>query len=188
MSDPAPPAPPEAAGQDTPSPQVASSPLPLGAIPVSGAQLLTPLGLAVEAPGLSIQQVQLWQGQFPPPEAVEHYEKLLPGVFHRIVTMAEQQSSASIQGTAEARTLLRSDMARGQWLGWSVAVLAIVGAVLLGITNHPTVAAVLVAVPVMSVAIALVNGAMSKPGKALQAPQPPKSPEATSHATPSTSS
>jgi uncharacterized membrane protein len=34
-------------------------------------------------------QVQLWQGQFPPPDALERYEKLLPGAFNRMMVMAE---------------------------------------------------------------------------------------------------
>ena len=41
---------------------------------------------------------------------------------------------------------------------WALVLLAIASAVLLGMTNHPAVAVVLVAVPVMSVAVALING------------------------------
>ena len=161
-------------GGGAPAP-TAAPPLQPGAVPISGAQILAPFGVSLGAPGLAVQQVQLWQGQFPPPEAVAHYEQLLPGVFDRIVGMAEQQAAASISGTAEARRLLRDDTARGQWLGWSLAVLAIASAVLLGMTNHPAVATVLVAVPVMSVAIALINGVRlgrAKP-KAGDAPPPP---------------
>ena len=36
------------------------------------------------------QTVQLWQGQYPPPEAIEHYEKVLPGSFDRMIAMAER--------------------------------------------------------------------------------------------------
>ena len=35
-------------------------------------------------------EVQVWQGQFPPPDAVEKYEAVLPGAFDRIVAMAER--------------------------------------------------------------------------------------------------
>jgi uncharacterized membrane protein len=153
-----------------------------GAVPISGAQLLGPFGVSLGAPGLAVQQLQLWQGQFPPPDAVEHYEQLLPGVFDRIVRMAEEQSAASISGTTEARKLLQSDTARGQWLGWSLAVLAIASAVLLGMTNHPAVATVLVAVPVMSVAVALINGVRFGQAKG-KASAPPTAP-APSQSTP----
>ncbi len=98
--------------------------------------------------------------------------------------MAEQQSAASISGAAEARRLLRGDTARGQWLGWSLAVFAIAGAVLLAMYNHPGVATVLVAVPVMSVAIALINGvrlgrAKAKATDASPSPGPPRPPSST---------
>ncbi|HUC12454.1 MAG TPA: DUF2335 domain-containing protein, partial [Stellaceae bacterium] len=35
------------------------------------------------------QSVRLWQAPYPPPEAIERYEKVLPGSFDRMIKMAE---------------------------------------------------------------------------------------------------
>ena len=118
------------------------------------------------AGGFALQQVQVWQGQFPPPDAVERYEQVLPGAFDRIMTMAERQQEASIAGSAEARRYLREDSRRGHWLGWLVTVVALVCALVCAILGQPWVAGMLVAVPVMGVAKALVDSART--------PSPPK--------------
>src|SRR5947208_2283302 len=94
-------------GQPPPIPQ----PPPAAAVPanVLAAQLLLagamrggsigPLGGAVPIvlPVAQTQEVvQIWQGQYPPPESVEHYEKVLPGSFDRMIAMAERLQAAQI--------------------------------------------------------------------------------------------
>ena len=142
-------------------------------------------GLPVGAvAGLSLQQVQVWQGQFPPPDAVERYEVALPGSFDRIIRMAERQLDASVEGASEARHYLREDSRRGHWLGWSVTVAALAGAVTCAFIGQPWVAGALVAVPVMGVAKALIDSSQNKPAApAAVSTQPPS---ASTPSTPST--
>jgi uncharacterized membrane protein len=102
---------------------------------------------------------QSWQGPYPPPDAVERYEKIQPGVFDRIVSMAERMEAAQIEQSAAALKYQHEDSRRGQWLGFSVAAGAVVGAVIIGIVGNPWLAAAFLAVPVMGVAQALVESA-----------------------------
>jgi hypothetical protein len=77
--------------------------------------------------------------------------------------MAETQQNAVISASAEARALLSKDTARGHWLGWSVTLGALVGAVVCAYLKQPLVACALVAVPVISVAKALIDSSKAKP-------------------------
>jgi hypothetical protein len=45
------------------------------------------------------QTMQVWQGQFPPPDAIERYEKVLPGCFDRLLKMAENQITIQAKET-----------------------------------------------------------------------------------------
>lgn len=149
--------------------------IPAGAVPIRLAG-----GVA-----LRVQQTEVWQGQFPPPDAIERYEKVSSGSFDRLITMAEKQQDASIEGNREARRNLRADTQRGHYLGALIAVLAIAGAVYCAVIGQPWVAAALVGVPVLAVARALVESSRAKP-LAIQAkvaaeeisptPQPPEAP------------
>lgn len=104
-----------------------------------------------------IQQVQVWQGQFPPPEAIERYVALQPDAFDRIIRMAEKGQDATIAASSQAMMLQATDTRRGQVLGFLVTAVAIAGAVALGIYGHAVVAGILVSVPVLSVANALID-------------------------------
>jgi uncharacterized membrane protein len=113
-------------------------------------------------------QLQLWQGQFPPPEAMERYEKILPGSFDRMIKMAEKLQDAQITQTTNAQNYTRIDARRGHWLGFSTTVLALLGAIGCGITGAAwgalglyALAALMVGVPVMAVAKALVESVRS---------------------------
>jgi hypothetical protein len=77
-------------------------PLPYGTAPPG-----TPLALPGGMPVLLGQQAQIstqiWQGQFPSPASVEHYENVLPGSFDRIIKMAEIARGPNRRGQASAR-------------------------------------------------------------------------------------
>jgi uncharacterized membrane protein len=171
-----PPQQPEGARSGTPQPPPQSRPpqvppqasahlLPGGFMPAPG--LGVGLGVGVGAPmpvflpmpagQLSqVQQtVQLWQGQYPPPEAIEHYEKVLPGSFDRMIAMAERLQAAQIEESRRAHDYTHSDNQRGHWLGFSAAVIAIAALAF----NDPWVAVAFISVPVMGVARALIESA-----------------------------
>ena len=105
------------------------------------------------------QTLQLWQGQYPPPEAIEHYEKVLPGAFDRMIAMAERLQAAQIDKSRRVHDYTFSDNRRGKWLGFSAAIIAMFCALGALAFNSPWVAAVFLSVPVMGVANALIESA-----------------------------
>ncbi len=110
------------------------------------------------------QQIQIWQGQFPPPEAIERYEAVHKGTFDRLVTMAERQQQAQIDLNFEAIRRANGDTQRGQWLGFAMGFAAVIAAAICAWLNQPAIAALLTSVPVLGVSKALVDSArMPKP-------------------------
>lgn len=132
-------------------------PLP-GTVPVfpgltPGVQFNLPL------PATIVQQTQVWQGQFPPPDAVRAYEDIMPGTFDRLVTMAEQAQTAQIKSLDKAQDYLRSDVKRGQYLGFVVSVVAMGAGLYCVHIGQAFIAGIFLAMPVMAVAKALADGA-----------------------------
>ena len=117
-------------------------------------------------------EVQVRQGQFPPPDAVEKYEAVLPGAFDGIVAMAERLQEARIAEARYTQEHRRDDILRGHWLGFAATALAIAGAIsftvvgaLTGTDGPYWVAVALIGVPVMAVAKALVDSARRSAGR-----------------------
>ena len=86
-----------------------------------------------------VQAVQVQQtlhyGPLPAPEAMEQYERALPGSVHRIICMAEEemrhrhtQEIAALQSDMNHRAMIHATesqaVARGQYLGFSISVLS----------------------------------------------------------------
>ena len=117
-------------------------------LPQGGAPLIT---------GAITQSVQVWQGQYPPPDALERYEALSPGAFDRMMRMAEQLQAAQIENSRRALEYTRSDSRRAHWLGWATTVLAMGGALCSLWLGNGWVASAFLSVPVMAVARALIE-------------------------------
>jgi uncharacterized membrane protein len=130
---------------------------------------------------LQTQQTVVWQGQYPPPDAIERYEKILPGSFDRMIRMAEQLQSAQIKEAESAQNYTQKDTKRGHWLGWSLSVIAIVGALGCLWLNYPWVAPAFLSLPVLAVAKALVESVKSQSSANVAtttiAPPPPDTPQ-----------
>src|SRR5579863_1101619 len=174
MSDNQPPDPPvpppdriEAASAEQGNPQPSTQPTPAPSSPIPPqvlAQLLAaaaarpslgPGLLPISAGQLRVQAQVQWQGQYPPPEAIEHYEKVLPGAFTRMITMAEQLQSAQIAESKLVAEYTQRDNRRGHWLGFSAVILAMIAALAALALGYPWVAGAFISVPVMGVAKAL---------------------------------
>ena len=143
-------------------------PLPFGLIPGSPIPIFVPTvgGAAAQAQ----QTIQLWQGQYPPPDAIEHYERVLPGSFNRMIQMAEKLQGAQIEEAKRAHEYAHSDARRGHWLGFAAAVLAMAAALGALAFGYPWVSAAFISVPVMGVAKALVEATKtSSPSQMLAA-------------------
>src|SRR4051794_39392607 len=94
--------------------------------PTPAQQQVSP-GVPLIVGGL-IQQAH-WQGPYPPPEAVERYEKVCPGAFDRMIGMAERLQKAQIDQSSEALKNQKDDRCRGHYLGFTTTVLAMGGAI-----------------------------------------------------------
>jgi uncharacterized membrane protein len=103
-----------------------------------------------------------WNGPYPPPDAVERYERVLPGSFDRILAMAERVSTAQINQSQIALDNAHHDNRRGNWLGFVIGAMAIVAAVICAALNQPWLGAVFLAVPVMGLGKSLVESARQK--------------------------
>jgi uncharacterized membrane protein len=111
---------------------------------------------------VQLAQLHVWEGQFPPPETVERYEKIQPGAFDRIIAMAEAAQRAHWADTKRAHDYAQADTRRGQWLGAATTWLAI-GAALgcIVFARNSWAAVAFLSVPVMAVAKSLIESAKS---------------------------
>lgn len=125
--------------------------------------------------------LQQWQGPYPPPEAIERYENVLPGTFERFISMAERLQAAQIVQSDKVITLSHADNGRGAWLGALLAAAAMAGALVAQGMGSVTVACFFLGVPLTGVCRSLIEAAR-KPNVAIlqppaaQRPQLPKSP------------
>jgi uncharacterized membrane protein len=90
-------------------------------------------------------------------KAIEHYQKVLPGSFDRMISMAERLQAAQIAEAKQAHNYAQADARRGQWLGFTATALAIAAALVALAFGNPWVSAAFVSVPVMGVAKALID-------------------------------
>src|SRR5271169_160553 len=88
-------------------------------------------------PGI-IQQAH-WSGPYPPPDAVERYDAVVPGAFDRIIAMAEQLQAAQIDQSRRALDYSHYNGRRGHWLGFVAAILAMGGALFCAWIGSPWV-------------------------------------------------
>lgn len=72
-------------------------------------------------------QAQFHNSQFPPPETAERYERLYPGAFDRILTMAEKKQDAEISRQDCGLKASISDTRRAHWMGFSISGIALIG-------------------------------------------------------------
>jgi uncharacterized membrane protein len=74
-------------------------------------------------------QQEIWQSPYPPPHAIERYEKVCPGTLDRILGMAERLQEAQITQAATNAQATRNDTRRAHWLGFVVAIAALIAAI-----------------------------------------------------------
>jgi uncharacterized membrane protein len=125
----------------------------------------------VTAPGQ--QQIEMWHGPFPPPQAVHEYEQLLPGSWDRLLRMAEEAQAAQIQTMRNAQEFLRRDTKRGHILGVVAMLAAMGGAIYCVHVDHAGVAVAFLSVTVMAVVRALIETAKSSHATAQMTPSSP---------------
>ncbi|MFT8355283.1 MAG: DUF2335 domain-containing protein, partial [Gluconobacter japonicus] len=140
--------------------------------------------------GISRQQQQSWAAPVPPPEAAERFERLCPGAFDRMLTMAEKEQTVQSElarkqvDTAakmaeeqvllaqRAQNFLANDTKRGHWLGAAISAFAMIGSGIAAYCGQQLVALAFIGVPVMTVAIALINANKNTKSDKKEDPKP----------------
>jgi uncharacterized membrane protein len=77
-----------------------------------------------------------WAGPMPPPGAVREFEQILPGSAERILALAERQVDHRHRLETKAASSAIRIEERGQWIGATIAVLAILVGGFLVFTDH----------------------------------------------------
>jgi len=87
-----------------------------------------------------------FKGPLPPPEILERYDRICPGFAQRILSMAEKESEHRRKMEQDVVAIQKDDLVserrerrRGQWLGFILSVVAILGGVY-AITVSPGIA------------------------------------------------
>lgn len=100
-----------------------------------------------------------WSGPLPPPAALEHFDRIIPGGADRILRMVEQEQSHRLSLEQISTDANIKSHWRGQWLGAGIGLSAILAAVANSYFGGPwQVSVALVGVPILGVAQALIRG------------------------------
>lgn len=102
--------------------------------------------------------MQQWSGPLPPPAALDQFNQIVPGGAERIIAMVEREQAHRIEMESIGLNALVRDTRRGMWIGGTIAVLAIAGAVLSAYLG----AYFLVSVAIVGLPIAVIVQAMLK--------------------------
>jgi uncharacterized membrane protein len=121
--------------------------------------MMFPYALGIEP---ELQEIQMWQAPFPPPQAVCEYEAILPGTWNRMLEMAEEAQAAEILTVRNAQEYFRRDTKRGHVLGIVAMLAAMSCAIYCVAMKQPWVAVAFLSVTVMAVAKSLVETARSR--------------------------
>lgn len=106
---------------------------------------------------------QSWNGPLPPPAALEQFNIVVPGGAERIFRMAEQEQQHRIAQEAIGLKSAISEAKRGQLLGASISISAIISAVVaVRLGAHWSVSCALVGVPILGIVRAVVNSRSKK--------------------------
>jgi len=106
-----------------------------------------------------IVQAAQWAGPLPPPAALEHFERVIPGGAERILRMAEIEQSHRIDNEQKSLRAGIADTRLGKYLGTAITVLAIIAALVVVYLRGPwQVAVAFVGVPVLTAVRALIRG------------------------------
>lgn len=105
-----------------------------------------------------VARAEQWIGPMPPPAILEEFERITPGAAERILNLTEKETAHRIEWEHKALDANIGESRRGQWLGAGISALAVVGAVWTALAGvHYAVPIVLVGVPVMAIARAIVD-------------------------------
>ncbi|WP_444878207.1 DUF2335 domain-containing protein [Citrobacter koseri] len=99
-----------------------------------------------------------FSGPLPPPEIIRDYDKILPGGAERIFAMAEKEQAHrhNIDSTAVNGAISKDK--RGQWMGFSIAVIILAIASVFAWRGNTTFAGTLIAIDLLGLVSVFVLG------------------------------
>jgi uncharacterized membrane protein len=107
-----------------------------------------------------------WSGPLPPPGALQQFNEIIPDGAERIMRMVETEQAHRIAHETKLLDAMTRDTKRGHWLGGTISILAVGGAVVsVALHAHPTVSIALVSVPVLGMVRAMLENKTSKPAE-----------------------
>lgn len=101
--------------------------------------------------------VTAWQGALPPPDALAAYEATVKGAAERLLTLAEEESRDRRKALEMTMRAESRRIARGQYVGATVALAFLVGAVFCAWRGQTAIGVALVGATIVGIVNALAN-------------------------------
>ena len=99
-----------------------------------------------------------WKAPLPPPEMLAQYNQAMPNGAERVMKMIEDEQQHRIDYENTLLQVMAKDTKRGQWLGFGIAVLAMVAAGLsVWLNADYKVSIALVSLPVLGIIKSIVQ-------------------------------
>lgn len=95
----------------------------------------------VAAFSTSLNQVQIQKthsGPLPDAETLEHYARIIPNGAERVMAMAEREQSFRHEYSNKVSKRQLNQISRGQWLGFIIACIGLVGGIFLSYNGKET--------------------------------------------------
>jgi uncharacterized membrane protein len=103
-------------------------------------------------------QSHKWSGPLPSPDVLAQFEEIVPGCAARIIDMAEHALTASgktLDKVADAEIVTSK---RGQWMAYSLAILAMAAGVYFFVVDKPWAGATFVGLPAVLLVTSFLTG------------------------------
>ena len=98
-----------------------------------------------------------FRGPLPPPALLAHYDEIKPGLADSITAMAEAEQQHRHSWETSALDAQRVESRRGQWLGFGIAAMGMVSAMVCAYLGQPVVAVSSLVPVVAGILTALLN-------------------------------
>lgn len=111
----------------------------------------------------AIVQAEAFVGPLPPPVLYRQYEETLQGSADRILRLTEREQNGRQKWEMKILESYALEMRRGQFLGFFLGALAIIGGVYCAQIDQPWVAAILVGTALTGILTAFINNRKTPP-------------------------
>jgi len=107
-------------------------------------------------------EAQSFQGPLPPPSLFGQYDQILPGSADRILSLAEKEQAHRQKWESEVLNAQKSEISRGQWMGFGLSIFALTIAFLCAYFGFPIVATVCISTVLVGIVTAFLRGRSNK--------------------------